>query len=90
MARFKSWLVVFLFAGTSFAQLTGRLTGTVTDPQGAAVPNASVGLLLPGGKASLLTTRTDSAGIFDFSAVRPDVYDLWSRLWASRSTRRSR
>ena len=76
MARFKSWLVVFLFAGTSFAQLTGRLTGTVTDPQGAAVPNASVGLLLPGGKASLLTTRTDSAGIFDFSAVRPDVYDL--------------
>src|SRR5215469_1785954 len=77
MSRFQSWLVVFLLAGaTSFAQLTGRLTGTVADPQGAAVPNASVSLRLPGGKAPLLTTRTDSAGIFDFSAVRPDVYDL--------------
>src|SRR5215471_14737845 len=77
MSRFKSWVVVFLFAAaTSFAQLTGRLTGTVTDPQGAVVPNASVSLLLPGGKAALVTTRTDSAGIFDFSAVRPEVYNL--------------
>ena len=40
------------------------------------VPNATVSLFLPGGKAAVLATRTDSAGIYDFSAVRPDVYSL--------------
>ena len=77
MHKFQMGAVVFFLAGaTSFAQLTGRLTGTVTDPKGAVIPNASVSLFLPGGNAALLTTRTDSAGIFDFSSVRPDVYNL--------------
>src|SRR5215831_15666675 len=68
--------VVFLAAITLSAQVTGRLTGTVIDPSGASVPNAKVGLYLPGGKAPLLSTKTNSEGIFDFIGVRPDLYML--------------
>src|SRR6516164_2661094 len=77
MSRVESIAIVFGLAATAcFAQLTGRLTGTVTDPTGSVVPNANVSLLLPGGKNALLTTKTDAAGVFDFSAVRPDTYTL--------------
>src|SRR5215469_15825364 len=70
-------LVTLLFLGTSLhAQVTGRLTGTVVDPAGASVPNAKVGLYLPGGNTPLLSTATNSDGIFDFIAVRPDMYLL--------------
>ncbi len=58
------------------AQLNGRLTGSVEDPTGAAVPNAKVGLFMPGGKSPLLSTLTNSDGAFDFNAVRPDSYRL--------------
>src|SRR5262249_43811789 len=44
------------------------------DPAGASVPDAKVGLYLPGGKAPLLSTTTNSEGIFDFIGVRPDLY----------------
>jgi hypothetical protein len=66
----------FLAAATMFAQLTGRLSGTVIDQAGGSVPNAKVGLYLPGGKNPLLATTTNAEGIFDFLAVRPDLYML--------------
>src|SRR3954447_129470 len=70
-------LYVFLAAATaSFGQVTGRVSGSVQDPSGSAVPNAKVSLLLPGGKAALLATSTNAEGIFDFAAVRPDLYVL--------------
>src|SRR5436305_3189169 len=70
-------LAVFLVFATSLnAQLTGRLTGSVVDPSGAAIPNASVGLYLPGGASALLSTQTNAEGFFDFTAVRPDLYNL--------------
>ncbi len=65
-----------LAAATAFAQLNGRVTGTVSDPSGAVVPNATVDLVLDGGDAALLSAKTDSAGVFDFAAVRPGVYTL--------------
>ena len=58
------------------AQVTGRLIGTVIDPSGASIPNAKAGLYLTGGKTALLTTTTNSEGIFDFVGVRPDLYRL--------------
>src|SRR5215472_7572139 len=77
MPRVKIALAgLFIPAATMFAQMTGRLTGTVVDPAGASVPDAKVGLYLPGGKAPLLSTTTNSEGIFDFIGVRPDLYML--------------
>src|SRR5579864_7167998 len=77
MSNFRFALaVLFLAASCMFAQVTGRLTGTVVDPSGASVPNAKVGIYLPGGKTPLLSTTTNSDGIFDFLGVRPDLYLL--------------
>ncbi len=57
-------------------QVAGRLTGSVVDPSGASVADASVNLFLPGGKLPVLSTKTTSEGNFDFTAVRPDTYRL--------------
>ncbi len=58
------------------AQVTGRLTGSVTDVTGGVVPGASISVFLPGGSAPVLTTVTTSDGLFNLAAVRPEFYDL--------------
>ncbi len=58
------------------AQVAGSLTGSVVDPSGAAVPGATVGVYMPGGKSPLLTGKTNDAGLFDFIAVNPDRYEV--------------
>jgi hypothetical protein len=58
------------------AQVTGRVTGSVVDPTGAAVPKAAVNLLLHGGRRALLSTITNNEGFFVIEAVRPELYDL--------------
>ena len=60
----------------SAAQLSGRVTGSVVDSSGAAVPDAEVELYLAGGKRPLLTTKTSTDGSYNFIAVRPAYYDL--------------
>src|SRR5580658_7995397 len=69
-------LCLTILAALSFGQVDGRLTGSVVDPSGASVPDAVVNLYLTGGGKPLLTTKTTSAGIFDFTAVRPGTYRL--------------
>ena len=77
MTRIQSlFILLILTAATSFAQLNGRLTGSVIDPSGASVPGAQVSLFLPGGQTAVLTTTTTSDGLFDFAALRPDNYIL--------------
>src|ERR1700730_1576840 len=72
-----SLAVTTLVTATSiYAQLTGRITGTVVDASGASVANARVSLYLPEGKTPLLTTDTNAEGSFTFAAVRPDLYRL--------------
>src|SRR5579864_1503880 len=58
------------------AQVTGRLSGTVADSSGAAVPNAQVQLLLPGGKSAVWATTTAAEGLYVFTGVRPGTYDV--------------
>ncbi len=58
------------------AQVAGRLTGSVVDPEGQAVPSATIRLMLPEGTAPMLATVTTTDGIFNLTAVRPDFYDL--------------
>ncbi|MBI3470120.1 MAG: TonB-dependent receptor [Candidatus Solibacter usitatus] len=59
-----------------FAQVSGRISGTVTDSSGALVPNASVELMLAGGKKALLRTTTTASGGFALTALRPESYDI--------------
>lgn len=70
------WLVLLLHVLPAFAQSDGRISGSVVDASGAAVPNADVALYLAGGKKPLLTAKTDTGGSFNFIAVRPAYYDL--------------
>jgi len=76
MIRFQILAGLAVISLSAYAQQTGRLTGTVLDPVGAAIPNASVSLYLPEGSSPLLKTSTNSEGIFDLIAVRPDLYTL--------------
>jgi Carboxypeptidase regulatory-like domain/TonB dependent receptor-like, beta-barrel len=69
-------LILALLAGSAPAQVTGRLTGSVSDSTGAAIPGAVVDLLLAGGSKPVLTTVTTPEGLFSFTNVRPESYDL--------------
>lgn len=72
-------VVLFLCAlvvSTSFAQeTTGAIRGTVADPSGAMVPNATVEI----SGAALMrpqTVKTDSGGTYNFLTLPPGVYTL--------------
>src|SRR5690242_3810945 len=54
---------------------TGELTGSVADPSGAVVANATVTLMNPG-TGDKRTTITNAAGIYRFAAVTPGNYSL--------------
>jgi hypothetical protein len=74
VARFL--ILLSVLSASCLAQVTGRLSGSVTDASGAAVPNATVNLLLAGGAKPLLSTVTTADGLFSFTNVRPEFYDL--------------
>jgi Carboxypeptidase regulatory-like domain/TonB dependent receptor len=69
------FVLLLVGAGVSFAQSTATLSGTVTDPTGAVVPNASV-------KVRSLATNTlretvsDSAGAFVVPSLQPGDYEI--------------
>ncbi len=58
------------------AQDTGRVSGSVVDPTGSAVPGAKVELYLAGGASAVLATTTTSEGLFSLIGVRPGFYDV--------------
>jgi outer membrane cobalamin receptor len=60
--RFRALLVPFSILGFAVSALAGPLTGRVVDPDGRAVPGATV--LLVRGNTVLGTTVTDAAGAF--------------------------
>ncbi|MFN0166753.1 MAG: TonB-dependent receptor domain-containing protein [Bryobacteraceae bacterium] len=59
-----------------YGQVTGRLSGTVIDVQGAAVPGAAVNVYLAGGQNAVLSASTNAEGLFVFTGIRPDYYDV--------------
>src|ERR1700680_1755105 len=76
-ARFLVFSASFaLLVAPSYAQVTGRLSGSVPDSSGAAIPNATVNLLLAGGSKPVLTTVTTPEGLYSFTGIRPASYDL--------------
>ncbi len=63
-------------SGASLAQtVAGVITGTITDPSGAVVPNATVTITNAGTNASQSAT-TGSDGSYRFSLVPPGTYTL--------------
>lgn len=70
-------LGLFLFTGNSFAQGTrGTINGTVTDQNGAVVPNATVKLIDSAKGTEARTSQTNESGTFQFLEVEPSVYDI--------------
>jgi Carboxypeptidase regulatory-like domain len=68
--------LILVAMGAAFAQTnTGELVGTVRDPQGAAVPGATVTLTSPD-TGFVLTQTTPDNGAFRFPAVPPGQYSL--------------
>jgi hypothetical protein len=68
-------VLLLVSVGTCFAQSTATLAGTVTDPTGAVVPNASVKV------RSLATnllreTVSDSAGAYVVPSLQPGDYEI--------------
>ena len=68
---------LFIALTTLMAQVTSRgtVTGTVTDPSGAVVPNATVILTEPATNVSRRTT-TNTSGIYRFDAVDLGTYTV--------------
>jgi hypothetical protein len=64
-----------VFAAFAFAQSTGAIEGTVTDPSGAAVPNASVNVKDPSHGVDR-TQATDSAGIYYIPSLPVGTYSV--------------
>ena len=76
MRYLPALVTLVILSPAVYGQFSGRVTGTVVDATGAAVPQAEVELFLNGGAKPLLTTKTSSDGIYHFIGVRPTYYDL--------------
>ncbi len=71
------WLIaVVLSALLAFGQTeTGVITGTVTDPSGAVVPNAQV-TVVGANTGVTRTTQTTDTGLYTVSNLQPGIYDV--------------
>lgn len=68
-------LAMILAAGQVFAQstVTGGITGRVTDPQGAVVPNAAVTVTNTGTNSTVTVNTTDDGG-YRVTNLQPGTY----------------
>jgi hypothetical protein len=69
-------ITFLMLAWLANAQVTGRITGSVIDPTGSALPRAKVSLFLGGGTQAVASTETGAEGLFSLESIRPEVYDL--------------
>src|SRR3954469_2823431 len=74
--RRTALLSAFVLSTGLYAQVNGRLSGSVIDSSGSAIPGAVVTLTLSGGAKAALRGQTTSDGLFSFPAVRPETYDI--------------
>ena len=71
-------LVVAVMAAASVpshAQFRASIQGSVTDPSGAAIPNAKL-TLKDNATNQVLTATSDSGGVYNFNALPPDHFTL--------------
>jgi hypothetical protein len=74
--RFLLFSPILIGALILHAQVTGRVTGSVLDSSGAAIPEATVSLLIPGGTTVAFTAKTTANGDFVLPSVEAGAYDL--------------
>lgn len=76
ISRVAAWAALLLLGSNpAWSQMPGSLRGSVTDPSGAAIPNATVHLINPATHADR-TATTDAHGIYTFQEVAPGTYRL--------------
>ncbi len=78
LLQYSGWLCLFLCclgANSAFAQGLGTITGTVSDPSGAAVANAKVTATETGTTFGRSITA-DAAGHYTVPSLRPTSYTL--------------
>ncbi|HOC19114.1 MAG TPA: carboxypeptidase-like regulatory domain-containing protein, partial [Vicinamibacterales bacterium] len=73
---------------TSAQVLYGSITGTVSDPQGAALPGVTV-TAVNTGTGLKLEQVTDGTGDFTFRNMVPGVYDLSASLEGFKELRQT-
>lgn len=71
-----AWVGLLLLGSSpAWSQMPSSLRGSVTDPSGAAIPNATVHLINPATHSDR-TATTDAHGIYTFQEVAPRTYRL--------------
>ena len=75
---------LLLSASAVWAQTTGRIIGSLKDPQGAVLPGATVTVASPSLQGGL-TQTTDQEGVFRFLAVPPGRYTIKIELGGFRT-----
>lgn len=68
-------LAIITFSSDALAQFRAGIQGTVTDPAGAVVPEATV-TLTSNETARAVTVTTSSEGFYRFSELAPGIYTL--------------
>jgi hypothetical protein len=68
-------LAILSFGSAAQAQETGEIAGTVTDPTGAVVPNATITIKNLGTNAAR-TATTNSTGAYVVTGLQPANYEL--------------
>lgn len=68
-------LALFIAASPAWGQSTTTLSGTVTDPQGAVIPAATV-TITNVATAAARETSTNERGVYQFPQVAPGTYKL--------------
>lgn len=58
------------------AQVTGKLSGSVSDQSGAVIPDATVSLFLAGGTRAIAITQTTAQGLYTFPSLSAVTYDV--------------
>ncbi len=75
-ARFLFALTaLLLLSGIAFAQSTGTIAGTVTDPTGAVLPGATV-TITNQQTSETHPLKTDSAGLYSLPGLAPGTYKI--------------
>src|SRR5689334_22907768 len=77
MLRWRGLVVLFLFLGSlAYAQRDlGTITGTVSDPQGAAIPNAKVTIVEDATGLSY-DAQTNESGTYTRPTLKPGTYTV--------------
>src|SRR5262249_39613953 len=84
---FQMVLAMVLTLPAGAQQITGSVTGAVTDPTGAAVAGAAV-KLTNAGTGAVQSTTTNSSGDFRFLLLPPGIYSLDATSNGFKSFRR--